>query len=96
MKKLIGIIILFISFTSFSQDTYFQESAVKAKEQAIEITNEYMPELGLTGEQLLLFPQKVEEFLRRRYKIENEISGKEKLKFLYQLQQEETTEMNDI
>ena len=44
----------------------------------------------------MLFPQKVEEFLRRRYKIENEISGKEKLKFLYQLQQEETTEMNDI
>ena len=62
MKKLIGIIIFFISFTSFSQDTYFQESSVKAKEQAIEITNECIPELGLIGEHQLLFQQKVEEF----------------------------------
>ncbi len=96
MKKILGLLVLFISFTSFSQDPYLQESSVKAKEQAIEITNEYTPELGLSGEQQLLFQQKVEEFLIRRYKIENEISGREKLELLYQLQQEETAEMNDI
>lgn len=96
MKKLIGILFIFISFSAFSQDPFLQNSNSKAKEQAIEITNKYIPELGLTGKQQLLFQQKVEEFLIRRYKVEAELSGKEKLNLLYQLQQEETAEMNDI
>lgn len=96
MKKLVGLLIIFISFSAFSQDPYLQNSNPKAEEQAIEITNKYIPELGLTGKQQLLFQQKVEEFLLRRYKIEDEFSGREKLDLLYQLQQEETAEMKDI
>ncbi len=96
MKNLLGLLLLFISFSAFSQDPFLQKSNPKAKKEAIEITNLYIPKLALTGEQQLLFQQKVEEFLIHRYKIEAETSGTEKLNLLYQLQQEETAEMNDI
>lgn len=82
--------------TGYSQDVYFQQSNPEAKKEAIEITNLYNDQLGLTGEQELLFQQKVEEFLIRRYKVENEFSGKEKLNILLGLQKEETAEMDDI
>lgn len=96
MKKLVALLILFISFSVFSQDPFLQKSNPKAKDQAIEITNSYLPELALSGEQQLIFQQKVEEFLISRYKIEAEFSGKEKLILLYQLQNRETAEMNDV
>lgn len=96
MKKILALLILLIGFTAFSQDPFLQKSNPTAREQAIEITNKYISELALTGEQQTLFQQKVEEFLIRRYKIEAEFSETEKLNLLYQLQQEETEEMNDI
>ncbi len=96
MKNLVRVLFLFISFTAFSQDPFLQNSNEMAEQEAKEITNKYIPELGLTGEQTLLFQQKVEEFLIRRNKIEAEYSGKEKLNFLFQLQLEETAEMGDI
>ena len=96
MKKLVALLIVFISFSAYSQDPYLQNSNPNAEEQAEVITDEYIPELGLTGKQILLFQKKVEEFLLRRYKVEADFSGKEKLDMLYQLQQEETAEMKDI
>ncbi|MBK5212523.1 MAG: hypothetical protein JJE55_02535 [Flavobacteriaceae bacterium] len=96
MKNLFQILALFISLSAFSQDPFLQKSNPEAKKEAIKITNRYIPELALTGEEQLLFQQKVEEFLIRRYKIEAELSGKEKLDLLYQLQQLETDDMRDI
>jgi hypothetical protein len=96
MKKLVFLLISLISLSSFSQDPFLQKSNPEAKKEAIEITNRYIPELALTGEEQLLFQQKVEEFLIRRYKIEAEFEGKEKLELLYQLQQQETGDMQDI
>lgn len=96
MKKLLLLLFLCISFSAFSQDPFLQKSNPRAEKEAVSITNQYIPELGLTEKQQLLFQQKVEEFLLRRYKIEAEVSGKEKLNLLYQLQQKETVEMNDI
>lgn len=96
MKKLISIFALFITLSAFSQDPFLQKSNAEAKKEAIKITNSYIPELALTGEEQLLFQQKVEEFLIRRYKIEAEFSGREKLNTLYQLQQLETDDMQDI
>jgi hypothetical protein len=66
------------------------------EKEAKVITNKYLPELGMTGQQVLLFQQKVAEFLIRKNKIETELNGKEKLNALYKLQVEETGEMNDI
>ena len=96
MKKIIFILSLFIGFTAFSQDPVFQKSNANAEEEAIKITNSYDLQLSLTEKQELLFQQKVQEFLIRKSKIEDKFSGKEKLDLLYQMQQEETTEMNDI
>ncbi|HPE83415.1 MAG: hypothetical protein KDC94_03215 [Aequorivita sp.] len=96
MKKIISILMLFISISAFSQDPFLQKSNPEAKKEAIKITDQYIPELSLTGEEQLLFQQKVEEFLLKRYKIEAEFKGKEKLNLLYQLQEEETDDMQDI
>ena len=96
MKKLVFLLILLTSLSSFSQDPFLQKSNPEAKKEAIKITNLYIPELALTGDEQLLFQQKVEEFLIRRYKIEAEFKGKEKLELLYQLQQMETDDMQDI
>ncbi len=96
MKKLFPILLLVISFTAFSQNPFLQKSNPEAKKEAVKITNRYIPELALTGEQQLLFQQKVEEYLIKRYKIEAEFEGKEKLNLLYELQQEETKDMHDI
>ncbi len=96
MKKLFLLLFVFTTLSAFSQDPFLQKSSPQAKEEAIKITNLYIPELALTGKQQLLFQQKVEEFLIRRYKIEAAFEGKEKLNLLYQLQQEETDEMKDI
>ncbi|WP_310991892.1 hypothetical protein [Aequorivita marina] len=96
MKNLATLILLLISFSAFSQDPFLQNSNPQAKKKAVEITNKYIPELGLTGEQQLLFQQKVEEYVLRRNKLKAEFSEKEKLNLLYQLQEEETADMQDI
>ena len=96
MKKVFSIIIILISFSAFSQDPFLQDSNPQAKEMAKEITDKYISELGLTGKQILLFEQKVEEFQVKRLKVDATLSGKEKLDMFYLLQKEETAEMNDI
>lgn len=96
MKKLLLLALFITSFSAFSQDPFLQNSNPAAENEAIKITNLYIPKLSLTGEQQLLFQRKVEEFLIRRYKIEANFKGREKLDMLYKLQQEETGEMNDI
>ncbi|HBC03077.1 MAG: hypothetical protein CL528_04470 [Aequorivita sp.] len=96
MKKIVSILILLLSISAFSQDPVFQKSYANAEEEAIKITNSYDLELSLTEKQELIFQQKVEEFLIRKSKIEDGFSGKKKLDLLYQMQQEETAEMNDI
>lgn len=97
MKKLIPIFLLLLFSLSVSaQDPFLQKSNPEAKKEAIKLTDRYDLELALTGEQKLLFQQKVEEFLIRRQKVEKNLSGKEKLDFLYQLKEQETAEMGDI
>lgn len=96
MKSLVIIAFLMIGVQGIAQDTFFQNSNKKAKDEAVKITNAYDRQLALDGEQILLFQQKVEEFLIRRYKIEKEFSGKEMLDLLYAMQAEETREMNNI
>ena len=97
MKTFISVFLLmFISVSAFSQDPFLQKSNADAEKKAIELTNQYNLELALTGKQKLLFQQKVEEFLIRRQKAEKNLSGKNKLDFLYQLKEQETAEMGDI
>lgn len=96
MKTVFQMLILFISLAAFAQDPYLQKPNPEATKEAITLTDRYNLELALTGEQKLLFQQKVAEFLIRRQKVEENLTGKEKLDFLFQLQEEETAEMADI
>lgn len=96
MKKFIIISLLLFTVKGLAQDTFFQEANERAKNEAYNITNEYNRHLSLTGEEQVLFQKKVEEFLIRRYKIEKDFTGKEKLDLLLKMQIEETAEMNDI
>ncbi|MGB3342381.1 MAG: hypothetical protein WBA61_00580 [Aequorivita sp.] len=96
MKKFVLFFCLFTGIQGFSQDVFFQKPTPEAKERAIELTNEYNKELALDGDQILLFQQKVEEFLLRRDKIESEYSGKARLYMLVKLQDEENAEMHNI
>lgn len=96
MKTFFQMLVLFISFSAFSQDPYLQKPDPEATKEAKKLTDRYNLELALTGEQQLLFQQKVAEFLIRREKVEENLNGKEKLDFLFQLQEQETAEMADI
>ncbi|QAA80941.1 hypothetical protein EI546_03990 [Aequorivita sp. H23M31] len=96
MKNLFIVALLLIGFQSFAQDPYFQQSNPEMKKKAIAITNEYNRELALSGEQEVLFQSKIEEYLIKREKIEEEFKGKEKLNFLHDMQEQETADMNDI
>lgn len=96
MKNLVVLVLFFISASAFSQDPFLQESNPEASKVAIKLTDEYNRDLALTGEQQVLFQQKVEEFLIRRNEIEKKYSGREKLNMLLAMQREETKEMHDI
>ncbi len=96
MKALLSIALFFICVLGFAQDTFLQNSNPQLEKQAEKIADRYNNELSLTSKQQMLFQKKVEEFLIRRDKIEKSLTGKEKLKVLFEMQQEETAEMNDI
>ncbi len=97
MKNLLLLItILMAPIIVMAQDTFFQNSNENVRSEAIRITTEYNRELAFSGEQELLFRQKVAEFLIRKNEIEKAFSGQKKIDLLSALQREETREMNDI
>ena len=96
MKALLSIALFFMCASGFSQDTFLQNSNPQLEKQAEKIADLYNNELSLTSKQQMLFQKKVEEFLIRRDKIEKSLTGTEKLKVLFEMQQQETAEMNDI
>jgi len=96
MKYTISILAFFLFFYVQAQDPFLQKDHDAIENQAFKLTNQYNKELALDGDQYILFEKKVEEFLIRRKKIEAEYKGKEKLDLIYELQQTETAEMNDI
>lgn len=96
MKTYICTILLFVSIQVFSQEVFYPESKAEITEQAINLTEEYNKALALDIEQILLFQEKVEEFLVRRNKIDQEFSGKARLYMLIKLRDEENAEMHTI
>lgn len=96
MKTTLYVFLLFFTTHLFAQDPMLQKPDMSLDEKAKALTVEYNKHLGLNGEQIGLFDIKVEEFLIRREKIENTLQGKEKLRALYALQEQETVEMQNI
>lgn len=96
MKTITTFLLLFISLGMYAQDPMLQKNDEVLEDKADKITEMYVPELGLTSKQELLFQKKVEEFLISAEKINNQYSGKDKLDRLVVNQQQETAEMGDI
>ncbi|MEO8933087.1 MAG: hypothetical protein ABI295_02175 [Xanthomarina sp.] len=96
MKYWILFIVIMVSGTLMAQDPMLQEGDRSLKDEVSTLTNAYNKALGLDGDQLVLFELKIEEFLIRREEIEAELSGIEKLETLYEMQAQETLEMQDI
>lgn len=96
MKNILLFLTFVYSATFYAQDPMLQKDAPSLEDQAYEITQNYNEELGLNGKQVTLFEKKVEEFLIRRKDIEEKLEGREKLNALFNLQTQETLEMNNI
>lgn len=95
-RNILALLILCVSFTAFSQDTYFQKGDAAIEAQATEITDRYNAKLGLRAKQELLFRKKVEEYMIRAEQIKKDFTGKDMLDELLKNQQNETAEMGDI
>lgn len=96
MKRWMLLIGFLISVKVFAQDPMLQKPDRSLSDEVSALTEAYNRELGLDTDQLGLFEMKLEEFLIRRKKIESLLEGEEKLETLYEMQAEETLEMQDI
>lgn len=96
MKKLIVLLVLFVSFSSLGQDTHLQVGSETLQEKAKVITDKYVDVLGLRANQELIFRKKVEEFLIREEEIKATSEGKEMLNKMVALRQNEAAEMGNI
>ncbi|MFD2550893.1 hypothetical protein ACFSQP_03595 [Bizionia sediminis] len=96
MKTILFLITCVITMNVFSQDPMLQKNNLKLDEQAKALTRAYSKELALSGEQIGMFENKVEEFLIRAEKIKATYQGRQKLRMLYALQTRETAEMDNI
>tara|TARA_R100000935_G_scaffold8302_7_gene17381 strand:- start:8961 stop:9323 length:363 start_codon:yes stop_codon:yes gene_type:complete len=96
MKKILTLLLLVVSLSAFSQDTYLQTGSEDLQEKAKAITDKYVDVLGLRAEQELLFRKKVEEYLVREEKIKATNKGEDMLNKMVALRQNEAAEMGDI
>ncbi len=96
MKKILLLLVLLVSVSALSQDTYLQTGGDDLQEKAKMITDKYVDALGLRAKQELLFRKKVEEFLVREEKIKANSEGEDMLNKMVALRQNEAVEMGDI
>lgn len=99
MKRNFPLVLLFF-FTVLSlsaQDVYFQEASQLTEDRARALTENYQPELVMTGKQTRLFERKLTEFLIRADEIKKlDLSTKDRLHLLRQLSAQENEEMANI
>lgn len=96
MKNILIVLALMCSSMLSAQDVYTQENTEVHDAEAQKITKTYDTKLSLDANQFVLFEKKVEEFLIKRAKIEEEYTGKDKLDMLFRMQARETIEMKNI
>jgi hypothetical protein len=99
MKRSFPLILFFtLSFVCLSaQDVFLQDESQSVEEKARALTENYQPELVMTGTQTRLFERKVGEFLIRGDEIKKmDISTRDKLHLLGQLSAQESAEIVNI
>lgn len=95
MKTIVTILIALMSFTSYAQYPSTTTST-DIKKAADQLTNKYSAQLALTGVQIPLFKNVVEEYMLKAEKTIDAFEGRKELDVLVELQARETLEMNDI
>ncbi|MFD2565148.1 hypothetical protein [Aquimarina rubra] len=98
MKNILKIFILFLSTMAIAQNPLTQNMEdPQLEEEAKELTQKYDDQLGLTEKQILLFENKVEEYLINAKKIRNSnLKTKKKIAELKLNYAKESKDMGDI
>ena len=96
MKPLITILLFLFTLQITAQDPILQHDKDTFEAKASQLTAKYDAQLALDSKQRNLFRRKLEEFLIREKKINEEFEGKEKLNLLYRLRKAESLEMRNI
>lgn len=85
-----------MTIASFAQYPETSATSDQIKTKAEKLTTEYSKQLALTGVQIPLFREVVEEYLEKSEKVIEELEGRQELDILVELQARETLRMNDI
>ncbi|MEZ4802588.1 MAG: hypothetical protein R2797_07415 [Gelidibacter sp.] len=89
------IFLVIMSSNAFAQYPS-QPTPSHIQKEADRLTDSYGKQLALTGVQIPLFKNVVEEYLMKAEKTKDALDGREELDALVELQARETLEMNDI
>lgn len=96
MKTLLTVTFLLMTSFGYAQYPKMEATSDRIKTKAHELTTEYNKQLVLTGEQIPLFEETVEDYLVKAETISNTLDGKAELDALLELSVKETLRMNDI
>lgn len=89
--------LLFAVVRLSAQDVFLQDESQSTEEKARALTEDYQPELVMTGTQTRLFERKLGEFLIRSEEIKKmNLSTRDRLHMLRQLSAQENEEMANI
>ena len=96
MKYILNILIGLFATIAFAQypDTVY--GTEKTRIMAEEITSAYDAQLGLTGTQLPIFQNKIEDYLELSQKVKETYEGRAELDALTKLAVKESLDMQDI
>lgn len=96
MKKICTLLIMFFTISTFAQYPDMVYSNRETRKMAQELTSVYGAELGLTGRQLPIFQNKIEDYLELSQRAKATYNGRAELDALTQLAVAEALEMKDI
>ena len=96
MKTLLTFTLLVFTSIGFAQYPKMKATSDRIKTKAHELTTAYSKQLVLTGEQIPLFEETVEDYLVKAEEISETMDGKAELDALLELSVNETLRMNDI
>tara|TARA_R110002049_G_scaffold87533_1_gene221893 strand:+ start:38765 stop:39184 length:420 start_codon:yes stop_codon:yes gene_type:complete len=96
MKQILKIAILLFTTALFAQYPDTVHGTEKTRKMSQEITKAYDAQLGLSGRQLPIFQNKVEDYLILSEKVKDTYEGRAELDALTELAVKETLEMNDV
>lgn len=96
MKTIYTFILMLSTTFTFAQYPDVSHESRAVKKEAEKITNIYDAQLGLDGNQLPIFQDKVEDYIGLSNKVKKDLDGKAELDALTSLMVKESLEMKDI